>query len=117
MLTPALYERMGREADRLARVVNDWTACATCNSETGARIEFVEDYDAFIEVYCKDCGVTADRGITNAGAILEELLQGRLHASQLGQLEGYDKLQQKSLSRRVLHYWWAARNVAARSFR
>ena len=102
MLTPELYERMGREAERLARVVNDWTTCATCNNSEplhrGPRIEFVEDYDAFIEVYCGDCGVTADRGIIYARAL-------------------YDKLPQKSLSRRVLHYWWAARNVAARSSR
>lgn len=107
-LPPEIYEQMGREGDRLARVVNVWTACANCKSETGARIEFVEDSDAFLEVYCKDCGVTADRGITNPPVTWS------VPRGEEGQARGNPP--RESLSGRVLHFWWAARNAVERSF-
>lgn len=139
MLTPELYEQVGRESKRLSQVVSEWVECPVCKSETGARIEFVEDSDAFLEVYCKDCGVTADRGTTNPPVtlrmppttvgVVEERLQGRLDAEQGLRESLHDKLQQKTptrrrsnlqgepLRRRILYYLWVARLSITRPFR
>lgn len=108
MITAELYEQVGRESKRLSQVVSEWVECATCKSKYGARIEFVEDSDAFLEVYCKDCGVTADRGITNPAVTWS--------VPTSGEVRRRSNPHRESLRVRVLDYLWVARNALKRSF-